>query len=161
MDRIKDIIERSGAMTFLLVSPEDTGTIISSYKACLKTGALFVINLQAIYAVDKARKNLKDIPPFNWKNVKIKFFKEDLTGLKDVIPPPLLYFYNTNKIDMFGIRKKKGKILMLVSDEAMFPRVLKEMGGAEGAAVIYAGGGEASESFRELCIRKGLTLKFL
>lgn len=155
-NKILDILKKSEKLTLLSLQSPDVALIKSAYKACVKANAIFVIDLRTAYYLDSIRKTSKEVPRFNWENVKIKFLKEDIDLLKKEIPVPLFYFYNKNKIDVFGIRKRKNKILMLISDDTKFSRVFKEMGNVEGSIIICTAGEKFSERFTELCVKKGL-----
>jgi len=160
--RIEEILRDSPNMNFLFVSSQNIDRLVSAYKACLKTGHIFVIDLYTAYILDKLRKVSKNIPQFNWRNIRVKFIKSHADALAERVSQKLLYFYNTKKIDMFEINRKKNKILMLARDNSVFPILVKGIKGAGGANIIYSmWGGYLTDKFKDYCRKKGLTIEHI
>ena len=158
--RIEKILKSGNNMTFLFTSSQNIDRLVSAYKACIKTGHIFVIDIYTAYILDKLRKVSKGIPQFNWRNIKVKFLKNQADTLAKKVSTKLLYHYNTQKIDIFEINRKKNKILMLARDNSIFPKIIKGIDNPGGATVIYSmWGGYLNDRFRDFCANKGLTIE--
>ncbi len=158
--RIEKILKSSNNVTFLFTSSQNIDRLVSAYKACIKTGHIFVIDIYTAYILDKLRKVSKGIPQFNWRNIKVKFLKNQADTLAKKVSTKLLYHYNTQKIDIFEINRKKNKILMLARDNSIFPKIIKGIDDPRGATVIYSmWGGYLNDRFRDFCANKGLTIE--
>ena len=158
--RIEKILKSSNNITFLFTSSQNIDRLVSAYKACIKTGHIFVIDIYTAYILDKLRKVSKGIPQFNWRNIKVKFLKNQADTLAKKVSTKLLYHYNRQKIDIFEINRKKNKILMLARDNSIFPKIIKGIDNPRGATVIYSmWGGYLNDRFRDFCANKGLTIE--
>ena len=158
--RFEEILKDSSNITFLFSSSQNIDRLVSAYKACLKTGHIFVIDIYTAYILDKLRKVSKNIPQFNWRNIRIKFIKSHADALAERVSEKLLYFYNTKKIDMFEINRKKNKILMLTRDNSIFPLLVKGIKGIGGANIIYSmWGGYLTDKFKNYCDKKKLAIE--
>jgi len=158
--RIEEILKNSSNITFLFVSSQNIDRLVSAYKACLKTGRIFVIDLYTVYILDKLRTVSKNIPQFNWRNVRVKFIKSHADTLADKVSDKLLYFYNTKKIDMLEINRNKDKILMLARDNSVFPLFVKDIKNIEGSQLIYSmWQGYLTDRFKQYCMDKGIEIE--
>ncbi len=158
--RIEKILKSSNNITFLFTSSQNIDRLVSAYKACIKTGHIFVIDIYTAYILDKLRKVSKGIPQFNWRNIKVKFTKNQADTLAKKVSTKLLYHYNTQKIDMFEINRKKNKILMLARDNSIFPKIIKGIDNPGGATVIYSmWEGYLNDEFKQYCANKGLEIE--
>ena len=158
--RIEKVLKSSNNITFLFTSSQNIDRLVSAYKACIKTGHIFVIDIYTAYILDKLRKVSKGIPQFNWRNIKVKFTKNQADTLAKNVSTKLLYHYNTQKIDMFEINRKKKKILMLARDNSIFPKIIKGIDNPVGATVIYSmWEGYLTDKFKQYCANKGLEIE--
>ena len=158
--RIEEVLRTSSNITFLFVSSQNIDRLVSAYKACLRTGHVFVIDLYTAYILDKLRKVSKNIPQFNWSNIRVKFIKSHADILAEKVSEKLLYFYNTKKIDMFEINRKKKRILMLARDNSVFPLLVKNIKDIEGAKIIYSmWEGYLTDKFENYCDKKKLAIE--
>lgn len=156
---IEKILKSNDNIKFLFASSQNIDRIVSAYKASLKAGHIFVIDIYTAYILDKLRKVSKHIPQFNWKNVKVKFTKYHADILAKKVSPQLLYHYNTNKIDIFDINRKKDNILMLARDNSVFPSIIKGIENVKGAKIIYSmWEGYLTEKFKDYCKDKGMEI---
>jgi ribonuclease J len=158
--RIEEILKSPNNITFLFSSSQNIDRLVSAYKACLKTDSIFVIDIYTAYILDKLRKVSKHIPQFNWRNIRVKFYKNQADTLANKVSTKLLYHYNSKKIDLFEINKKKSKVLMLARDNSIFPSIVKGINAIIGAKIIYSmWEGYLSEEFKNYCRRKGLVIE--
>lgn len=157
---IEEILKSANNITFLFASSQNIDRIVSAYKACLKTNSTFVIDIYTTYILDRLRKVSKHIPQFNWRNIRVKFYKNQADALAKKVSTKLLYHYNTKKIELFEINKNKNKFLMLARDNSIFPRILKEIQDSEGAKIIYSmWNGYLTDEFKEYCAKKALSIE--
>ena len=158
--RIEETLEGSSNITFLFTSSQNINRLVSAYKACLKTDHIFVIDIYTAYILDKLRTVSKNIPQFNWRNVRVKFMKSHATTLAEKVSDKLLYFYNTKKIDMFEINRKKNKVLMLARDNSVFPLFVKSIKDIKGSRIIYSmWEGYLTDKFKQYCVSKGIEVE--
>jgi len=159
-DRLEKVLQAAGNITFLFASSQNIDRIVSAYKACLKTGRIFVIDIYTAYVLERLRSVSKHIPQFNWCNVRVKFYKNQANILAGKVSEKLLYRYNTKKIEMPEINDKKNKILMLARFNSIFPRIIKSIDNSAGAKVIYSmWEGYLTDEFKEYCAKAGLIIE--
>ena len=159
-DKIEEILKTSGTITFLFSSSQNIDRLVSAYKACLKTGSIFVIDLYTAFILDRLKDISSKLPQFNWKNVRVKFTKYHADRLADSGHKELLYKYNSGKIEMDEINEKKSQILMLTRDNSIFPIILKNIDSPEGAKIIYSmWEGYLTDKFRRYCDEKSLIIE--
>lgn len=158
--RIEEILKSANNITFLFASSQNIDRLVSAYKACLKTNSTFVIDIYTAYILDKLRKVSKHIPQFNWRNIRVKFYKHQADTLAEKVSTQLLYHYNSKKIELFEINKKKDKMLMLARGNSIFPSIVKGIDGITGAKIIYSmWEGYLTEEFKAYCKDKGLSIE--
>lgn len=158
--RIVEILEESSTITFLFASSQNIDRVVSAYRACLKTGSIFIIDLYTAFILDKLNKISKGIPRFDWKNIRVKFLRYHADILAKNNRKDLLYLYNERKIDMDEISDKKDRILMLARDNSVFPLILKNIDSIMGAKIIYSmWDGYLTEDFKKFCNEKGLIIE--
>jgi len=159
-DRIEQILKAADDITFLFVSSQNIDRIVSAYKACLKTSRIFVIDIYTAYILDRLSSVSKHIPQFDWRNVRIKFYKNQAEILAREVSKKLLYRYNTKKIEMPEINEKKKKVLMLTRYNSMFPRIIKSINNPVGAKIIFSmWEGYLSDKFKEYCAKNNLIIE--
>jgi ribonuclease J len=93
-NRIEQILNAADNITFLFVSSQNIDRIVSAYKACLKTDRIFVIDIYTAYILDRLSSVSKHIPQFDWRNVRVKFYKNQADILAREVSKKLLYRYN-------------------------------------------------------------------
>ncbi|MBF0215946.1 MAG: MBL fold metallo-hydrolase [Candidatus Omnitrophica bacterium] len=158
--RIEEILKGKGNIKFLFASSVNIDRLLSAYRACHRTGSIFVIDLYTAYILDKLRKVYKNIPEFDPKNMAVRFTRAYADKLEEAGLRDLLYVYNKRKIDIFDIGRKKERILMLAGDNPVFPVTLKELGGSEGAKIVYSmWEGYLTEKFRAYAAGKGISIE--
>lgn len=157
---IEKILRSSGNIKFLFASSQNIDRIVSAYRACLKTGHVFVIDLYTAYILDSIRKVSENIPQFNWKNIRVKFLKSHADKLANNVSKKLLYVYNSQKIEISEINERKDKILMLARDNSVFPILVKSIENIKGAKIIYSmWEGYLTEKFMGYCKQNDLAIE--
>ncbi len=158
--RIEKILRSNNNIKFLFASAQNIDRIVSAYRACLKTGHIFVIDIYMAYILDSVRKVSRKIPQFNWRNIRVKFLKSHADTLATKVSKELLYRYNARKIDMEEINEKKDRILMLARDNSVFPAIVKSIKNIAGARIIYSmWEGYLTEEFKNWIAQKGLAIE--
>ena len=158
--KIAKILRKAGKITFLFTSSQNIDRLVSAYKACLRTGTIFVIDIYTAFILDNLRKVSSHIPQFDWKNIRIKFLKYHADALAKAGYKDLLFVYNRSKIDMSEINRKKDKILMLARDNSIFPKILKSIDNPNGSTIIYSmWEGYLTDKFKDYCDKKKLRLE--
>ncbi len=159
-NRIEEILKAADNITFLFTSSQNIDRLVSAYKACLKTDRLFVIDIYTAYVLDRLSSVSKHIPQFDWRNVRVKFYKNQADILAGKVSVKLLYRYNTKKIEMPEINEKKNKILMLARYNSIFPRIMKSINNPAGIKIIFSmWEGYLSDEFKEYCAKSGLIIE--
>ncbi|MBN1354545.1 MAG: MBL fold metallo-hydrolase [Candidatus Omnitrophica bacterium] len=158
--RMKEILRETKNVVFLSCSSQNIDRLVSAYRACLQTGRTFVIDLYTAFILSKLRKVSKGIPQYNSDNIRIKFWKAHADSLNKAGYRDLLYVYNKRKIELLEIDEKKEKILMLVRDNSVFPRTLKELSDIKGAKLVYSMYEKyLTDEFKTKCGRKGIEIE--
>lgn len=158
--RIGAVLRAATNVTFLFAASQNIDRLVSAYKACRAAGAIFVIDLYTAYLLDRLRTVSKHIPQFDWKHIRVKFDHYQADTLAKKVSTKLLYFYNTRKIDIFEIRRKRARVLMLARDNRLFPETVKGIGEMDSATVLYSmWGGYRTDDFTAYCRAKGLAIE--
>ncbi|MBF0494382.1 MAG: hypothetical protein HQL28_04550 [Candidatus Omnitrophica bacterium] len=160
--RIENVLRSSENIVFILTSPDDIAGVLTAYKVSLKSGRIFVIDIDTAYALDKRRKTSKNIPEFDWRNVRIRFTPDQADAFSANVSSKLLYHYNSGKINIFEINKKKEHILVLLREETDLPDIVKDVRGVSGACVICtARVDNLTDKFKNYCTAKGIRVERL
>ena len=158
--RIEEILREGGKASFIAMSSQNIDRIVSAYKACLRTGSIFVIDIYTAFILDKLRKISDKIPQFNWKNVRVMFFHQHAKALEEAGYRDLLYVYNNRKIKTLDINRSKNKFLIMARDNSIFPHTIKGINGIKGAKFIYSmWEGYLKEEFVRYCGSKELVME--
>ena len=158
--RIKEILEETKNIVFLSFSSQNIDRLVSAYRACIRTGRTFVIDLYTAFILSKLRKVSRGIPQHDSDNIRIKFWKAHAESLAAAGYRDLLYVYNRRKIEMLEIDKKKDKMLMIARDNSVFPRMLKDLTGVKGAKLVYSMYEKyLAEEFKTKCNTKGIEIE--
>jgi ribonuclease J len=160
--RMEKVLKATPNIKFLFASSQNIDRIVSAYKACLKTNHVFVIDIYTAYILDCLRKVSKNIPQFNWRNIRVKFIKSHADSLAQNASVKLLYAYNSRKIEIDEINATKDKVLMLARDNSIFPILVKNIKGIEGAKIIYSmWEGYLTDKFKDFIAQKGLSMEII
>lgn len=157
---ITDVLESKRNIAFLFVSSQNIDRLVSAYKACRKTGSTFVIDLYTAFILHKLGEKTKSLPQFDWPNVRVKFFKFHADKIAEAGHEKLLYLFNRRKIEMEEIDRTKEKVLMILRDNSLFPRVIRNINPIKGAVIVYSmWEGYLTDKFRAYCRDNGITIK--
>lgn len=160
--RIADILKETKNIVFLSCSSQNIDRLISAYRACLRTGRTFVIDLYTAFMLSKLRKASKGIPQYDSDNVRIKFWGAHADSLAGAGYRDLLYVYNKRKIEMLEISEKKDDVLMIARDNSVFPLALKELADVKGAKLIYSMYEKyLSDEFKAKCEKRGIDIEHI
>lgn len=157
---MEEVLRSQDNISFFFTSSQNIDRIVSAYKACRRTNSIFVIDIYTAFILHRLGKYIKSIPQFNWKNIRVKFFKYHADRLAEKGDRKLLYLFNSRKIEMDEIDAKKDKILMLLRDNSLFPKVIDHIHGIKGATIIYSmWEGYLTDVFKRYCAQKGISIK--
>lgn len=157
---IKEILASKSNIAFLFASSQNIDRLVSAYKACRKTGTTFVVDLYTAFILHKLGANTKSLPQFNWEKVRVKFFKAHADKIAEAGHEKLLYLFNQRKIELEEIDRTKQKVLMILRDNTLFPRVVGHIHPIKGAIIIYSmWDGYLTDKFQGYCREKGITIK--
>jgi ribonuclease J len=71
-----------------------------------------------------------------------------------------LYLFNQQKIELEEINRAKEKVLMILRDNSLFPRVIGHIHPIDGATIIYSmWEGYLTDKFKGNCREKGIAIK--
>ena len=157
---IEKILNMTDNTVFLAASSQNIDRVVSAYKACLKTGHVFVIDLYTAFILDRLKTISKGIPQFDWGNIRVKFFKSHADSIAKAGFKDLLYKYNRRKIEIDEINRDRSRILMLLRDNSIFPRIIENLKHTEGTVMIYSmWEGYLKDKFKQYCAAKGIIIK--
>lgn len=158
--RIEEVLTKTPNINFLFASSQNIDRIVSAYKACLRTNHVFVIDVYTAYILDRLRKVSKNIPQFNWRNIRVKFLKSHADSLAQNASVKLLHAYNARKIEFDEINVIKDKVLMLARDNSVFPILVKNIKGIAGAKIIYSmWEGYLTRKFKDFIAQRKLSME--
>lgn len=159
-DAIADILKAKSNIAFLFASSQNIDRLVSAYRACLKTDTTFVIDLYTAFILYKLADVSKHIPQFNWRNIRVKYFKYHADKIVKSGHKDLLYKFNKRKIEMPEIDSSKNRVLMLLRDNSLFPVVLKHIRHIRGATIIYSmWEGYLTDKFLDYCTQNRINIK--
>ena len=157
---IEDILGNRNNIKFLFVSSQNIDRIVSAYKACRRTKYIFVIDIYTAYILLKLNKITSHLPQFDWQDIRVMFFKYHADKLAEAGNKELLYLFNKRRIKVPEINKEKNRILMLLRDNSLFPKVVDQIQDCRGAVIIYSmWEGYLTDKFKDYCERAGIEIK--
>jgi len=159
-EALVDTLKNKSNIAFLFASSQNIDRIVSAYRACLKTNTVFVIDLYTAFILYKLTNVSKRIPQFNWRNIRVKYFKYHADKLAEAGYKDLLYKFNKQKIELPEINSNKKRILMLLRDNSLFPVIVKSIESIKGATVIYSmWEGYLTDKLKDYCGQKGISIE--
>jgi ribonuclease J len=159
-NRLVELLGERKNITFIFASAQNIDRIVSAYKACLKTGSIFVIDIYTAFILDKLKVVSDRIPQFDWKNIRVKYINTHAKALEKAGLKRLLYIYNKTKIEMPEINKEKNRILMFTRYNSVFPLFLNKIKDVAGARIAYSmWDGYLTEEIKAFCEYKGLVIE--
>lgn len=108
-------------------SPQNIDRFITVYKACLKTKKTLVIDPYTCYILEVYGKNYKNIPQFDWNNIRVYFANNSITTA--LAKTKKLYKYKAKKISINDILAEPNKYVIksnYIINEKIFKNVKKE-----------------------------------
>lgn len=160
--RLVEVLKERKNITFIFASAQNIDRIVSAYRACLRTGSIFVIDIYAAFILDKLKEVSSGIPQFDWDNVRVKYANSHAKALEKAGLEKLLYVYNRRKIKMDEINREKNRILMFTRYNSVFPLILNKIKDVAGAKIAYSmWDGYLNEEFKAFCEDKGLVIEYI
>ncbi len=97
-------------LPLVLFSPQNLDRFITVYKACLKTKRTLIIDPYTCYILELYGANNKNIPQFDWNNIKVYFAPNSIT--KSLEENNLLWKYAKQKISIDEIVENPKKYVI-------------------------------------------------
>lgn len=114
-------------LPLVLFSPQNLDRFITVYKACLKTRRTLVIDPYTCYILELYGTNNKNIPQFDWNNIKVYFAPNSIT--KSLEENNHLWKYAKQKISICEIIENPKKYVIKGNSKInakIFERMSKE-----------------------------------
>lgn len=147
-------------ITFISMSSQNIDRIVSAYKACLKTDSIFVIDIYTAFILDKLKKISKNIPQFDWKDMRVMYFYHHAEALARAGHKDLLYIYNKRKIKAPEINLSRKRFLIMARDNSIFPVIIRGLNNISGSKIIYSmWEGYLTPKFIEYCTKRELVIE--
>ena len=159
-NRIVEILNKNNNITFFWASSQNIDRIVSAYRAAIRTGSIFVIDVYTAYILDKLKIVSERIPQFDWNNIRVKYYKSHASIIAENVSKEVLYRYKKSKIELSEINEKKDKILMLARDNRLFPIIVDKIDNTSGAKFIYSmWEGYLTDRFKDYCGEQGIDIE--
>lgn len=95
---------------FLACSSQNIDRLVSAYRACLKTGRIFVIDPYTAYILDRLRDVSPRLPQHDWRNIRIFFAPNSYT--KRMAEDKSLFKFRSAKITVAEIIEQKDRLII-------------------------------------------------
>lgn len=120
---------------FIATSSQNIDRLVSVYRACVRTGRIFVIDPYTAYILDKLKSVSSNIPQFNWgKNIRIFFVPNSYT--EKMAKDKNLFKYASAKISFDEMTDIKDKIV--VKDTYLTRRIFAKKNLMENSGLIFS-----------------------
>ncbi len=70
-DKIIQTIKENHQISFMIGSSQNIDSIVSAYRACIKTNTILVIDIYTAWILEKLKLVSNSIPNMSWKNVQV------------------------------------------------------------------------------------------
>lgn len=130
-----NLFKNQQEIIFLACSSQNIDRIVSVYKACMKSGKIFVIDPYTVMVLDKLGQVSKNIPQYNWgKNLKVYFINNSYT--KKMADSEALLKYKQAKITEKEILINRQNII-LKDNYRLHEKFIKKIN-PENSLLIYS-----------------------
>jgi ribonuclease J len=106
---LQDIFRNDG-FYFLACSSQNIDRLVSVYKACVKTGRLFVIDPYTACILDRLRSIAPGLPQYDWPNIRIFFAPNSYT--QKLADDKSLFKFAPGKITFAEIKERKDSLVV-------------------------------------------------
>ena len=97
-------------LPIVIFSPQNLDRFVTVYKACLSTKKTLVIDPYTCYILELYAKHNKNIPEFDWNNIRVYFASNSITSA--LAESKKLYKYKAKKIAINEIKADKSKYVI-------------------------------------------------
>lgn len=125
---------KADAAYFLACSSQNIDRLVSAYRACLRTGRVFVIDPYTAYILDRLKCISSSLPQHAWRNIRIFFAPNNYT--KRMAEDKSLFQFKTAKITIPEIIQQKGGLI--IKDNYRVRTILMKTGEFQDAKLIYS-----------------------
>lgn len=120
---------------FIATSSQNIDRLVSIYRACVRTGRIFVIDPYTAYILDKLKPISSNIPQYNWgENIRIFFVPNSYTG--KIAGDKSLFKYASAKISFEDMINMKDKIV--VKDTYLTRRIFAKKKQMKNVQLIFS-----------------------
>lgn len=116
---------------FVNAKYHDIERICSTYKACQISGRTLVIDLAAAFTLSLMRGLSDRVPQPHWPGIRVKFSGEEAAKLQAAGYRELLHFIDKSKIDIFDMRRKRHKLVIMTNDPGVIKPTIKDIEAAD------------------------------
>lgn len=131
-----ECFKNSTSINYVFTSTQNIDRLVSVYKACLKAGKTFVVDVYGAYILEKLSEFAK-LPSLlkGYSNMGVYFYNSTKTKLMNVGNEKLVYKYTSKKIEKNAIINNPSNYVLLVRSSMI--RDLKSMNCKDGN-LIYS-----------------------
>ncbi len=126
---------KENTLYFLACSSQNIDRLVSIYRACIKTGRMFVIDPYTAYILDRLKEISPHIPQYDWgENIKIFFAPNSYT--RRMAEDESLFKFKSAKMTFSEIKKSKNSLV--VKDNYLTRNVFAKKEDLVGAKLVYS-----------------------
>ncbi len=136
-EAMREAIAATDSYTFVFASSQNLDRLVSVYRAALRSGAMFVIDLYTAFVLDRLRVISSNIPQFDWDRVRVlySYWHAEKLARHD---RRLLYRYRNAKVEFAELRERRGRVVFFGRDNSYFRQMLDHLGSLAGARAVYS-----------------------
>lgn len=114
-DELTEVFKQEGKINLIYTSGQNIDRLVSIYKACIKTGKIFVVDVYVAKILKELSKFAKiPFPSKQFKNLKVMFPSVQSKRLTNKGHEKILYQFKNHKITKEEISNQADKIVMIV-----------------------------------------------
>ncbi|MBN2271025.1 MAG: MBL fold metallo-hydrolase [Sedimentisphaerales bacterium] len=134
-NKLVDLFRNKERMYFMACSSQNIDRLVSVYRACKRSGRIFVIDPYTALVLHKLKKISAHIPQFDWgENMRIFFVPNSYTD--KMAEDKSLFKFKSAKItydQMQGVRNR-----LVIKDSYLTKQIFSKKGHLEGTTLIYS-----------------------
>ena len=112
--KIDKLFKKKKGLVFTACSSQNIDTIVSLYRACLRNDQVLVLDPYSAYILDSIKECSKNIPQFDWTNIKIFFIRHPYTD-KICKEKDNRIKFGPEKISFDWIKANKNRVVIMDS----------------------------------------------
>jgi ribonuclease J len=124
-------------LAFIFCSGQNLDRLVSAFRACKKMHKTFVIDLYTAYVLDSLGLISESIPQYDWKEIRVKYWKSDADKIAKGGDKKFLYKVNKQKIEVEEIVERRCEILMY-GRMTLFQKIAKALPNLDNLRMIWS-----------------------